>query len=168
MEKAHYDEKANRFVLDLGKEDLLSLDGIIDRYADKPGYLIPALKDAQGRFGFLPMEVQNYLARGLRVSPSHVYGVVTFYAFFTTVPRGQHVIRCCMGTACYVRGAAEIVKAIEKHLSVKVGETTKDLKYSLEVVRCLGACGLAPVIFLDEDVYGSLQPSQVGSIFENY
>ncbi len=168
MEKVHFDAKANRFILDLEKDDYLALDAIVDRYGDKPGYLIPALKDAQGKFGFLPREVQNYLARGLKISPSHIYGVVTFYAFFTTVPRGQHVIRCCMGTACYVRGAASIVKAIEEKLGIKVGETTKDLKYSLEVVRCLGACGLAPVIFIDDDVYGSLQPSQVAKIFENY
>ena len=168
MEKVRFDKDANRFILDLEKDDYTNLDAIVDRYGDKPGYLIPALKDAQGRFGFLPMEVQNYLARGLKISPSHIYGVVTFYAFFTTVPRGQHVIRCCMGTACYVRGAADIVRAIEDKLAIKVGETTGDLKYSLEVVRCLGACGLAPVIFVDDDVYGSLQPSQVGKIFENY
>ena len=168
MEKARFDKDANRFILDLEKNDYTNLDAIVDRYGDKPGYLIPALKDAQGRFGFLPMEVQKYLARGLKISPSHIYGVVTFYAFFTTVPRGQHVIRCCMGTACYVRGAADVVKSIEEKLAIKVGETTSDLKYSLEVVRCLGACGLAPVIFVDDDVYGSLQPSQVGKIFENY
>ena len=168
MEKVRFDKDANRFILDLEKDDYTNLDAIVDRYGDKPGYLIPALKDAQGRFGFLPMEVQHYLARGLKISPSHIYGVVTFYAFFTTVPRGQHVIRCCMGTACYVRGAADIVRAIEEKLAIKVGETTSDLKYSLEVVRCLGACGLAPVIFVDDDVYGSLQPSQVGKIFENY
>ena len=168
MEKVRFDKDANRFILDLEKDDYTHLDAIVDRYGDKPGYLIPALKDAQGQFGFLPKEVQNYLARGLKISPSHIYGVVTFYAFFTTVPRGQHVIRCCMGTACYVRGAADVVKAIEDKLAIKVGETTTDLKYSLEVVRCLGACGLAPVIFVDDDVYGSLQPSQVGKIFENY
>ena len=168
MEKVRFDKDANRFILDLEKDDYENLDAIVDRYGDKPGYLIPALKDAQGRFGFLPLEVQNYLARGLKISPSHIYGVVTFYAFFTTIPRGQHVIRVCMGTACYVRGAADITRAIEDKLAIKVGETTKDLKYSLEVVRCLGACGLAPVIFIDDDVYGSLQPNQVGKIFENY
>jgi NADH-quinone oxidoreductase subunit E len=168
MEKVRFDKDANRFILDLEKDDYENLDAIVDRYGDKPGYLIPALKDAQGRFGFLPLEVQNYLAQGLKISPSHIYGVVTFYAFFTTVPRGQHVIRVCMGTACYVRGAGDIVTAIEEKLGIKVGETTKDLKYSLEVVRCLGACGLAPVIFIDDDVYGSLQPNQVSKIFENY
>lgn len=168
MEKVRYDQKANRFILDLEKEDYITLDAIVDRYGDKPGYLIPALKDAQGKFGFLPLEVQNYLARGLRISPSHIYGVVTFYAFFTTVPRGQHVIRCCMGTACYVRGVGDVVKAIEENLSVRVGETTKDLKYSLEVVRCLGACGLAPVIFIDEDVHGMLEPKKVETILKRY
>ena len=111
MENVHYDQKAERFVVDLANEDYTQLDKIIGHYCDKPGYLIPALKDAQSAFGFLPLEVQNYLARGLKISPSHIYGVVTFYAFFTTVPRGQHVIRCCMGTACYVKGAASIPTA---------------------------------------------------------
>ncbi len=168
MENVQYDEKADRFVVDLAKEDYAQLDEIIVRYCNKPGYLIPALKDAQAVFGFLPLEVQRYLARGLKISSSHIYGVVTFYAFFTTVPRGRHVIRCCMGTACYVRGAAEIVRGIENYLGIKVGGTTKDLKFTLEVVRCLGACGLAPVIFIDDDVYGSLEPGQVAGIFKKY
>jgi len=168
MEKVQYDEKADRFVVDLVREDYVQLDEIIGRYCDKPGYLIPALKDAQAIFGFLPLEVQNYLARGLKISPSHIYGVVTFYAFFTIVPRGQHVIRCCMGTACYVKGAAEIVKKVEDTLAIKVGETTTDLKFSLEVVRCVGACGLAPVIFIDEDVHGMLEPKKIENILAQY
>ena len=168
MENAHYDEKAERFVVDLAGEDYTHLDKIIGQYCDKPGYLIPALKDAQGTFGFLPLEVQNYLARGLKISPSHIYGVVTFYAFFTIVPRGQHVIRCCMGTACYVKGAADIVKKTEDTLGIKVGETTSDLKFTLEVVRCIGACGLAPVIFIGDDVHGMLEPKKIENILAGY
>ena len=168
MENVQYDEKAGRYVMELAKEDYEHLDEIVGRYCDKPGYLIPALKDAQGVFGFLPLEVQNYLAKGLKISPSHIYGVVTFYAFFTIVPRGQHVIRCCMGTACYVKGAADIVKKVEDTLGIRVEETTKDLKFSLEVVRCVGACGLAPVIFIDDDVHGMLEPKKIESILAQY
>jgi NADH:ubiquinone oxidoreductase subunit E len=168
MENVHYDEKAGRFIARLGAEDYHKLDGIIQRYRDKPGYLIPALKDSQALFGFLPMEVQNYLAKGLKISPSHIYGVVTFYAFFTIVPRGQHVARCCMGTACYVKGAADIVKKMEESLSIKVGETTRDLAFSLEVVRCVGACGLAPVMFVDNDVHAMLQPEKIDGILDRY
>lgn len=168
MENIYYDEKSRRFVAKLQQEDHAQLDAIVARYRDKPGYLIPALKDAQALFGFLPMEVQHYLAKGLRISPSHIYGVVTFYAFFTTVPRGRHVVRCCMGTACYVKGAAEIVKKTEDTLSIRVGETTPDLSFSLEVVRCVGACGLAPVMFVDNDVHALLQPGKIESILARY
>lgn len=168
MENVHYVKEADRFVVELATEDYEHLDEIIGRYGDKPGYLIPALKDAQGIFGFLPLEVQNYLAKGLRISPSHIYGVVTFYAFFTTVPRGEHVIRCCMGTACYVKGAADIVKKVEDTLAIKVDETTDDLKFSLEVVRCVGACGLAPVMFIDDDVHGMLEPKKIENILAQY
>ena len=168
MEKVEYDANAERFIVDLNKEDYAQLDEIIGRYHGKPGYLIPALKDAQGVFGFLPLEVQSYLARGLKISPSHIYGVVTFYTFFTTAPRGKHVIRCCMGTACYVNGAAEIVKQLEDTLAIGVGEVTKNLHFSLEVVRCVGACGLAPVMSIDNEVYGLLQPSGVNDILKNY
>jgi NADH:ubiquinone oxidoreductase subunit E len=168
MEKAYYDEKAGRFVARLQEEDYHKLDEIIERYRAKPGYLIPALKDAQALFGFLPMEVQHYLSKGLKISSSHIYVVVTFYAFFTTVPRGRHVARCCMGTACYVKGAADIVKKMEASLSVKVGETTRDLSFSLEVVRCVGACGLAPVMFVDNDVHAMLQPEKIDAILHKY
>ena len=168
MENVYYDDKARRFVAQLNNEDCARLDAIIARYRDKPGYLIPALKDAQALFGFLPMEVQHYLGKGLKISASHIYGVVTFYAFFTTVPRGRHVIRCCMGTACYVKGATDIVKKTEDTLSIRVGETTPDLSFSLEVVRCVGACGLAPVIFVDNDVHAQLQPEKIEGIIAGY
>jgi NADH:ubiquinone oxidoreductase subunit E len=168
MESVHYDEMAGRFVVRLQEQDYHQLDEIIERYRDKPGFLIPALKDAQSLFGFLPMEVQRYLGKGLKISPSHIYGVVTFYAFFTTVPRGRHIARCCMGTACYVKGAADIVKRMEEKLSIKVGETTRDLSFSLEVVRCVGACGLAPVIFVDNDVHAMLQPEKIDALLHRY
>lgn len=168
MERVRYDESAGRFTVELQADDYARLDEIIRRYRDKPGYLIPALKDAQALFGFLPMEVQRYLAKGLKISTSHVYGVVTFYAFFTTVPRGRHVARCCLGTACYVKGAADIVKRMEERLSIKVGETTRDLAFSLEVVRCVGACGLAPVMFVDNDVHAQLRPEKIDGILSSY
>jgi NADH:ubiquinone oxidoreductase subunit E len=168
MALVQYDETAGRFVARLEEEDYHRLDEIIARYRDKPGYLIPALKDAQALFGFLPMEVQQYLGKGLKISSSHIYGVVTFYAFFTTVPRGRHVARCCMGTACYVKGAQEIVNKVEDTLHIKVGEITKDLSFSLEVVRCAGACGLAPVMFIDDDVHGMLEPDKIDNILGKY
>ena len=168
MKKVEYDAHAERFIVDLSKEDYVQLDEIIARYHDKRGYLIPALKDAQGVFGFLPLEVQNYLAHGLNISPSRVYGVVTFYTFFATAPQGHHVIRCCMGTACYVKGAAAIVKKLEDTLGVKVGDTTQDFRFSLEVVRCVGACGLAPVVFIDDDVHGFLIPKKVENMLAAY
>lgn len=168
MAHVQYDEHAGRFVARLEEEDYHRLDEIIARYRDKPGYLIPALKDAQALFGFLPMEVQQYLGKGLKISSSHIYGVVTFYAFFTTVPRGRHVARCCMGTACYVKGAADIVRAAEECLDIKVGETTRDLSFSLDVVRCVGACGLAPVMFVDNDVHAMLEPEKIDAILDRY
>jgi NADH:ubiquinone oxidoreductase subunit E len=168
MAHVHYDETAGRFVARLADEDYQQLDDIIARYRDKPGYLIPALKDAQALFGFLPMEVQQYLGKGLKISSSHIYGVVTFYAFFTTVPRGRHVARCCMGTACYVKGASDIVRTVEERLGIKVGETTRDLSFSLDVVRCVGACGLAPVMFVDNDVHAMLQPEKIDAILQAY
>jgi NADH:ubiquinone oxidoreductase subunit E len=114
------------------------------------------------------MEVQHKLARGLNISTSHVYGVVSFYSFFTMVPRGRHTIRLCLGTACYVRGAPEIQAKIEQELGIGVGETTPDRRFTLEAVRCLGACGLAPVMMVNEDTHGALEPGTVLQILEQY
>jgi len=144
------------------------IDGIIVRYKDKPGSLIPVLQQAQDVCGYLPHAVQRYVAKGLNMSPSVVFGVATFYSFFTLVPRGKHVIRVCLGTACYVKRSEEIINKIKDELDLDVGEITRDKKYSLEAVRCLGACGLAPVVVIGQDTYGDVAATKVMDIIKKY
>jgi len=144
------------------------IDSIIERYKDKPGSLIPVLQQAQDVCGYLPHAVQRYVAKGLRMSPSVVFGVATFYSFFTLVPRGKHVIRVCLGTACYVKRSEEILDKIKDELELEVGEITRDKKYSLEAVRCLGACGLAPVVVVGQDTYGDVAATKVMDILKKY
>lgn len=144
------------------------LDEIIARYKGKPGALIPVLHQAQELFGCLSEDVQARIASGLKIPPSEVYGVATFYSFFTLRPRGKYKIGVCMGTACYVRGAAEVLAELKKQLGVDLNGTTEDGRFTLEVVRCLGACGLAPVVMIDNDVYGRMVPEKVADILKNY
>ena len=146
----------------------LKIDEIIARYKDRPGSLIPVLQQAQEVCGYLPPAVQRYVARGLNMSPSVVYGVATFYSFFTLVPRGKHVIRVCLGTACYVKRSEEILDKIKDELDLEVGEVTRDKRYSLEAVRCLGACGLAPVVVIGQDTYGDVAATKVMDIVKKY
>ena len=146
----------------------LRIDAIVAKYKDKPGSLIPVLQQAQEVCGYLPPAVQRYVARGLNMSPSVVYGVATFYSFFTLVPRGKHVIRVCLGTACYVKRSEEILDKIKDELDLEVGEVTRDKKYSLEAVRCLGACGLAPVVVIGQDTYGDVAATKVMDIVKKY
>ncbi len=146
----------------------LKIDEIVARYKDKPGSLIPVLQQAQEVCGYLPHAVQRYVARGLNMSPSVVFGVATFYSFFTLVPRGKHVIRVCLGTACYVKRSEEILNKIKDELDLEVGEVTRDKKYSLEAVRCLGACGLAPVVVIGQDTYGDVAATKVMDIVKKY
>ena len=152
----------------LPAEELEKLDAIIDRYGGRAGYLIPALKEAQDMFGYLPMEVQRKLADGMHIPASHIYGVVTFYSFFTITPRGRHTIRLCLGTACYVKGSKEILENIIKAVGINVGETSEDGRFTLEAVRCLGACGLAPVMLIGEDTHGNINPTDTIKILEGY
>jgi NADH:ubiquinone oxidoreductase subunit E len=144
------------------------IDDIVARYKDKPGSLIPVLQQAQDVCGYLPHAVQRYVAKGLKMSPSVVFGVATFYSFFTLVPRGKHVIRVCLGTACYVKRSEEILEKIKDELELEVGEITRDKKYSLEAVRCLGACGLAPVVVVGQDTYGDVAATKVMDIINKY
>ncbi len=144
------------------------IDEILAAYRPKRGGLIPVLQQIQGILGFLPISVQNYIAQGLGLPASDVFGVVSFYSFFTMVPRGRHIIRTCLGTACFVKGARKLFDTLERHLNVSIGETTEDREYSLEVVRCLGACGLAPVMVIDETTYGQVDPSKIVEIVESY
>ena len=153
---------------DLTPEVMAQVDSIIERYRKKPGALIPVLEECQGVVGYLPVELQEYIGLGLNVSASSVYGVVTFYSFFTMVPKGRHVIKVCLGTACYVRGTKLIMKVMTEKLGLEVGETTPDRRFSLQAVRCLGACGLAPVMMVDNDTHGGMSPKKVPEILERY
>ena len=126
------------------------------------------LQQIQDILGFLPTEVQNYIALGLGLPPSDVFGVVSFYSFFTMVPRGEHIIRVCLGTACFVNGSGKILETIKRHLKVDVGETTSDREYSLDVVRCIGACGLAPTMVIDDNTHGQVETASVLDIVESY
>ena len=144
------------------------VDEIIQNHKGKPGSLIPVLEECQYVCGYLPMEVQERISRGLKIPGSTIYGVVTFYSFFTMVPKGRHIIKICLGTACYVRGGKVNLKFIQNELGIDIGETTDDLRFSLDSVRCLGACGLAPVIVIDEDTHGLLKKDNILGILEQY
>ena len=130
--------------------------------------LIYVLKEAQGIFGYLPKEVQLHIADKLGVPYSKVYGVVSFYSYFSTNPVGEHKISVCLGTVCFVKGSDKIMAEFEKELNIKAGETTSDLKFTLDGLRCVGACGLAPVVVVDGKVYGLCTPDQVTNILDEY
>jgi len=158
--------------VDITKEftpgQLKKVDEIVARFKGKPGGLIPVLEEVQGVLGFLPVPVQEIIAEGLGIPRSQVFGVVTFYSFFTMVPRGKHTCRVCLGTACYVRGGRAIAESLKHTLGISEGETTADRMFSLESVRCLGACGLGPVVVVDEEVHGRMKPAKVGEILSQY
>jgi len=149
-------------------EKFAVIDRIVEAYAGQDGALIPVLHQAQEVFGYLPEDVQAYIAEKLAIPLSEVYGVVSFYTLFSTEPKGQHKISVCLGTACYVKGAGNILAEFEKELGIKVGETTKDGLFTLEACRCLGACGLAPVLTIDGDVHGRLVTKDVATIINKY
>lgn len=138
------------------------------RFNNQEGELIHVLHTVQHKLGYLPAEVQEVIARELNVSVAKVYGVVTFYSFFTMIPRGEFPISICMGTACYVRGAEQVLAEFKRQLKVEVGESTGDGKFSLNCLRCVGACGLAPVVMVGEKVYGRVAPTQVKQIISEY
>ncbi len=154
--------------VEITAEQYEKMDAIIEKYKDKPGSLIPVLQQCQEVCGYLPHAVQRHIAKGMKMSPSVVFGVATFYSFFTLVPRGKHVIRVCLGTACYVKRSEEILDKIKDELDIEVGELTRDKKYSLEAVRCLGACGLAPVVVIGQDTYGDMVATKVMDIVKKY
>ena len=144
------------------------LQEIINKYKDTKGALIPVLHEAQDLYGYLPMEVQKKIAQGLEVSLAEVYGVVTFYTQFSLNPKGKYKIQICMGTACYVKGAGAILDKLKEKLGLNVGECTEDGLFSLEACRCIGACGLAPVMMINDDVYGRLVPDDIEGILDKY
>lgn len=144
------------------------LQEVIEKYKDTDGALIPILHEAQDIYGYLPLSVQKKIAEGINVPLSEVYGVVTFYAQFSLNPKGKFKISACMGTACYVKGANLVLNKLQEKLGIGVGECTKDGKFSLDACRCIGACGLAPVIMINDDVYGRLTPNDVDDILKKY
>lgn len=149
-------------------ERYVKLGGIIERYKGQNGVLIQVLHQAQELFGWLPEKVQVKVADGLGVSLAEVHGVITFYSFFNTVPRGMHTIRVCLGTACYVRGGKQVLEQFQKELKVDVNGTTPDRQFSLEINRCVGACGLAPVVTVGADIYRRVKLDKVPSIVAHY
>jgi len=151
-EKRKYDEIAN----------------IIDLYREKEGNLIQILHYAQEIYGYLPLALQKFIAESLNKPLSEVSGVITFYSFFSTKPRGEHTIRVCLGTACYVRGGKRIVERLQEILNIQIGQTTEDGKFTFEIARCIGACGLAPAMMIDNVVYKQVNPNKLESILAKY
>ena len=149
-------------------EKLEQLRQIIKEHERERGALMPVLQAAQNIFGHVPQEVQQVIAEGLDIPLSEVYGVATFYGQFTLEPNGDHIIGVCMGTACYVKGAQRVLDKLAELLEVSVGKTTEDERFTLKATRCLGACGLAPVMMIDEEVYGRLAAEDLPGILHKY
>ena len=152
----------------LSKEQVEKLHAICAERNNDPGELINILHEAQELLGYLPQVVQQVIAADLHIPVSRVYGVVTFYSFFTMEPKGKYPISVCLGTACYVRGAEKVLEEFQKELEIKVGETTPDGLFSLDTLRCVGACGLAPVVTIGGKVYGRVTPEKVRDILQEY
>jgi NADH-quinone oxidoreductase E subunit len=152
----------------LKKEEYKKIEEIIDRYRNKNGALIQVLNEIQKEIGFLPISAQKKVANGLDIPEKEVYGVTTFYSFFSLTPQGKTNIRVCLGTACFVKGGKKVAERIEKELGIKPGETTEDRRYSLNVNRCLGACGIAPVIMINDKIHQKVRPGKVMDIIKTY
>ena len=150
------------------QEKFARVGEMIEEYKGKEGSLIQILHLAQGIYGYLPMELLQFIAEKLDQPLSEVYGVATFYSFFSTHPKGENTIRVCLGTACYVRGGKKIVERLKEILGIEVGDTTSDGKFTLEVMRCIGACGLAPAITINDKVFKQVNPDKLQSVIEKY
>lgn len=149
-------------------EKMEAIRAVIETYRSKPGCLIAVLHLAQEIYGYLPLHVLRVIADEMGESLSHVSSVVSFYSYFSIIPRAEHAIKICMGTACYVRGGKRIVERLEEELGISVGESTADGKFSIAITRCLGACGLAPVLMIDEDVYQQVNADKIEKILSKY
>jgi NADP-reducing hydrogenase subunit HndA len=158
----------SRIKVELKKEQVEKIREICKSFDNQSGELINVLHKVQGNFGYLPAEVQEVVAQELEVPVAKVYGVVTFYSFFSMLPKGKHPISICTGTACYVRGAEKVLEELKKELKVEVGETTVDGKFSINCLRCVGACGLAPVVMVGDKTYGRVAPEMVKDILKEY
>ena len=144
------------------------IDKILEKYEREAGGLIPILQEVQETCGYLPEGILTYVSERSKVPLSKIYGIVTFYAQFSLVPRGRNTIKICLGTACHVKGAKRVLAKLEEALGIKVGGTSSDSKFTLEIVRCLGTCFLAPVMMINRDYFGKLTPDKVGKILEQY
>jgi len=153
---------------DIQDDMWIQIDEIISANRSVPGSVIGVLRECQDVVGYLPVELIDYISNGLNLSRSEVYGVASFYSLFSFEPKGRHLIKVCMGTACYVKGIKEAVSRIENKYDVKEGGTSDDRRFSLEAVRCLGACGLAPVVVVDQDTYGDVKADTVIDTLEKY
>jgi len=166
-------ERNGMRIADLPKYELQSneiqkIEEIINEHKDKKGALIPILQKIQKVVGFLPIEVQKKVAKTLKIPEKDIFGVATFYSYFSMIPRGKNNIKVCLGTACFVKGGKKIADRIEKELGIQSGQTTPDRKYSLQVNRCLGACGLAPIIVINDKVHQKIKPEEVMDIVYSY
>ncbi len=154
--------------IELKKSQVETIKEICKSFNNNPGELINVLHKVQSTFGYLPAEVQEVVAQELNVPLAKVYGVVTFYSFFTMIPKGKYPVSVCTGTACYVRGAETVLQEFKKVLKIEVGETTSDGRFSLGCLRCVGACGLSPVVMVGEKTYGRVSPDMVKDIIKEY
>ena len=144
------------------------INEICDRYVNERTPLMMILSDIQTEYGYIPLEVQEIVSQRTGISVAEIFGVVTFYSFFSLQPKGKYVIGCCLGTACYVKGSGEIIEECSKCLNVPVGSTSVDGRYSLEATRCIGACGLAPVMTVNGEVYGRLKKGEAAAILAKF
>ena len=157
-----------KFDLEENKDKLDEFKRFIQENKTKKGALMPVLQKAQGDFGYLPVEILEIASKGLDVPLAEVYGVATFYSQFSFIPKGENVISVCLGTACYVKGAEDILEEIEDVLGIKRGSTTPDMKFSISATRCIGACGIAPVIDINSEAYGNLKVEDIKGIIDKY
>lgn len=168
MTKAHEISVTAQVEEELPKEKFDELEAFIEGLGTTKGALIEILHKAQSLFGYLPRDVQLFVARKLGIPGAEVFGVVSFYSYFTTKPRGKHTISVCMGTACFVKGADKIMERLKEKLKIESNEITEDGLFTLKDIRCVGACGLAPVLMIDDKVYGRVKEEELDSILENY
>ena len=159
---------ANEHLGILTEENFSRFDRVIEQYKNTNGALMPVLNEAQKIFGCIPLEVQIKISEEINIPLAEVYGVITFYSHFSLEPRGKYVIGLCMGTACYVKNAQRILEELEKETGTKSGKTSQDGKFTIESTRCIGACGLAPVMTINKDVYGRVTVDQIGAIIAKY
>ena len=152
----------------LSEAAVAKINEICDRYADERTPLMMILSDVQKEYGYIPLEVQELVSERTGISVAEIYGVVTFYSFFSLNPKGKYVIGCCLGTACYVKGAQQVIDKFSEILGIKPGETTKDGLFTLDALRCIGACGIAPAVSINGKVYPKLSVNAVPAVIEEY